>query len=458
MRRVMKTLCLLAAVSVIGCAGPAKLAQKSNDKLAQGDVWKAWQLATRALDKAPANPEARRAAANAAASIADDWQRRITALAAVDSVAAAEQVLAFVQFRTQAIPYTTVPVSAAWAAAESRLRNGAAQHHYADGIAAAHSRRPKKAFAQFRESERFVAGYRDAAQRADAALPLATTKVAVLPLASANGDVNLGRAISEEWSGALAEHLPAGDYFTRVLPADDVERALSVADLGRTTRADAVRLGARVGADRVVWGAIGPVDSHAGIHFFRRSIWHQATVRDGAGHAVSTWVEVPIEVVSRTRTVSVDLAYEVIATHGGATLARDHAARTIDARTVWTSWVPDGGADSYALVTEEMRRTDPDRCHAIESEWASVVGAGTTLAQVIEARRACARRANDPADALAHWAAGAAFVMLQDLPGTQELAHAALTASWQPVQHSLVQLDPVDDLDLDAMSAGDTPN
>src|SRR5690242_2510412 len=54
MRRWMTVACVLAAVSVIGCAGPAKLAQKSQDKLAQGDVWKAWELATRALDKAPA--------------------------------------------------------------------------------------------------------------------------------------------------------------------------------------------------------------------------------------------------------------------------------------------------------------------------------------------------------------------------------------------------------------------
>jgi hypothetical protein len=458
MRRLMTTLCVLVAVSGIGCAGPDKLAQKSGNKLAEGDVWKAWQLATQALDKAPANPHARVAASAAAASIAEDWQRRITALAAVDSTNAAEQVLAFVKFRTDAIPYTTVHVSDAWMADETRLRAGAAQRHYAEGVVAARSRRPKKAYAQFLEAERFVSDYRDASERADVVLRQATTRVAVLPLASLTGDVNLGRAIAEEWSGSLVEHMPASDYFTHILPADEVERALSVADLGRTSRADAIRLGAKVGADRVVWGSIGAVDAHSGVHFFQRSIWHLASGRDAAGHTTSSWVEVPLQVVSRTRTVSVDLAYEVISTRGGATLAREHSARNIDARTVWTSYTPDGGPDTYALVTDDMRRTDPDGCRKIESVWAQAVGASTTLAQVLTAKRDRAKHAADPAEVLARYAAGAAFVMLEDLPSTQDLTHAALSASWQPVQHTLVQLDPVDDLDLDAISAGETGN
>src|SRR5512144_460624 len=114
MRRWMTMLCALAMVSAAGCAGPAKLSEKSESKLAEGDMWKAWQLATRALDKAPANPRARAAASAAASTIAQDWQRRIVALAGSDSTAAAEQVLDFAQFRTNAIPYTTVAVSSSW--------------------------------------------------------------------------------------------------------------------------------------------------------------------------------------------------------------------------------------------------------------------------------------------------------------------------------------------------------
>jgi hypothetical protein len=458
MRRWMTVLIVLAAVSGFGCAGPAKLAENSESKLAEGDMWKAWQLATRALDKAPANPRARAAATAAASTISQDWQRRIVALEGADSTSAAEEVLKYAQFRTDAIPYTTVQVSDNWMQEETRLRRTAAQRHYADGVSALNSRRPKKAYGQFLEAERFVSGYRDAMVRANAALQEGLTRVAVVPLRSSTGNVQIGRDVAAAWSGALTEHLSTSDYFTRILPADDVEQLLRVSDLGRTSRADAIRLGQRAGADRVVWGSIGAIDSHSGLHFFQRNIWHLATVRDETGHAVSRWVEMPIQVVARTRTVNVGLAYEVISTRGGATLARESGPRTLEARAVWTAYLPDGGPDTYMLVTDEFRRANPERAKQIESEWASVVGAGVTLGQVCEARRACAKRPYDRNEVLARYAAGAAFVMLEDLPSAQELAQAALSAGWPSVQHSLVQLDDVDDVDLGAISAGDTSN
>src|SRR3982751_5853532 len=99
MRRWMTVLFVIAAFAVAGCAGPAKLAEKSEDKLAEGDVWKEWHLATKALDKAPANARARQAAGAAASSISQDWQRRIAALASTDSLQAAEEVLKYAQFR-----------------------------------------------------------------------------------------------------------------------------------------------------------------------------------------------------------------------------------------------------------------------------------------------------------------------------------------------------------------------
>jgi hypothetical protein len=99
----------LAALATLllmtGCAGPAKLAERSEDQLVAGDHWKAWNTAIRALDKAPANDRARAAARAASASISSDWQRRITAIAAEDSIAAAEQVLELASFRAGAARY-----------------------------------------------------------------------------------------------------------------------------------------------------------------------------------------------------------------------------------------------------------------------------------------------------------------------------------------------------------------
>ncbi|MGH7681788.1 MAG: hypothetical protein ACRENN_07350, partial [Candidatus Eiseniibacteriota bacterium] len=123
-------LVLIATTLVIGCAGTSKLSEKSEKQLASGDAWKAWQLATRALDKEPGNPRARTAATNAGSAIVSEWQRRIRALAATDSLQAADEVLNLTDFRTNAAHYATIPVGAGWPDEERALRMAAASAHY----------------------------------------------------------------------------------------------------------------------------------------------------------------------------------------------------------------------------------------------------------------------------------------------------------------------------------------
>jgi len=438
----------LALVFGLGCAGPSKLAQVSQDKLAKGDMWKAWALATKALDKAPANADARRAAHAASYAIADDWRRKITALAATDSMAAAEQVLEFATFRTQAARYVTVPVDPDWTAQEQTLRQGAARFHYQQGTADLETRRPKRAYLHFVDAERFVPHYRNASQLEDKALSRAITSVAFVPLRSAQGRNGVGADVAEAWRGECVERLTTETHFTRILPVEDVERALSVSDLARLNRDDAVMLGKRAKADRVVWGSIGPTQSKTGFSVFADVVWHRVTVRDGSGSTTTSWVAVPIEVVARTRTVTVPVDYEVISTRGGVTLARRNDTRTLNARVVWTSYVPTGSCGDYALVSETMRTADPDRCRRIESRWAAVVGEGTTLVQVLEARRSANNASADRRQVLARLATGAAFVMLEELPSADELSMAALSSDWQPLYKDLLHLDPMDDVDL----------
>jgi hypothetical protein len=82
-----------------------------------------------------------------------------------------------------------------------------------------------------------------------------------------------------------------------------------------------------------------------------------------------------------------------------------------------------------------------------------VVGASTTLAQVLDAKRASGRRSAERSEVLARYAAGAAFVIIEDLPSTEELAEAALSSAWQSVHRSLVDLDQIDDVDAGAISS-----
>ncbi len=440
---------LLALLLVIGCAGPSKLAERSEDKLAGGDHWRAWELATHALDKAPGNARARAAAAAAAGSIAQDWQRRIHALAELDTVAAADQVLEFVGFRASAVPYTTVSLSPEWTNEEQILRRGAARIHYKDGAAAMDSRRPKKAWIHFTEAERHVAGYRDAGRLAERAYEKALARVAFVPFRSSPGSHSLGQEVAATWRDGVSQHLaPPVARFTKVTGAEANEQQMSVTMLERVSREEAVRLGRKAGVDRVVWGSIGGVDSDTRLHVFTDVIARRIVEKNSEGQSVTRWVDVPIEVISRVRTVTVPVEYEVIATKGAATLARQRVERATSARVVWTSYVPEGELDAYALVSDVVRAANPDRAKQVETRWKSACGEKTTLRQVLEARRSTRGSAHYRRDVLTRLIAGAAFVFLEDLPPANDLAFAALSGGWGPLHEDLLRLDAVDDVDL----------
>src|SRR5262245_17533737 len=174
-------LALLALATLVltvlaGCAGPSKLAQRSEEKLSS-DPWKAWQLATRALDKEPGNTRARAAAKSAAGVISANWQEKIHAMADVDSVQAAEEVLNFDAFRAQAVNYAVVPVNPEFQRDEQVLRRTAARFDYRQGLQALDASRAKKAYLLFADCERFVPEYRDAARLAERAYSKALTRV-----------------------------------------------------------------------------------------------------------------------------------------------------------------------------------------------------------------------------------------------------------------------------------------
>ncbi len=447
LRRIAPILFLLSVV--IGCAGSSKLSQKSEEKLAGGDAWRAWQLATRALDKEPGNPRARTAATAAGASIAQDWQRRIRALAEVDSLNAADEVMKLAEFRVNAARYATIPVGAGWPDEERTLRQTAARTHYQRGREAADSGRPKRACNEFSEAERFVNGFRDTAKRADLAMNQALTRVAVLPFRSSTEDASFGTQVAQAWQDDLVENLaPPATQFTRILGGESLKRSMTLSDLEDLSRGDAVRLGRKSGAERVVWGSVGSVKSSTKLHLFRDTVVRRVTDKDAEGHEVTRWVDVPIEVVARVRDVTVGVDYEVISTSSGTSLVHRHVDRSTQARVVWTSSQIDGDPSSYSLVSETVRASNPDRARDVESRWSSACGNATTLVQVLEARKQAPTSARNTRETLARFAAGAAFVFLDELPPAEDLALAVLSKGSAPLRDDLLHLDEVDDVDL----------
>lgn len=447
---------LLATALAAGCAGSSKLSQKSEEKLASGDAWKAWQLATRALDKEPGNPRAQQAATAAGTAIVQEWQRKIHSLAELDSLNAAEEVLKLAEFRLNAAHYATIGVGPQWPAEESALRRAAARVHYQAGLDAATSKRPKRACIEFSEASRFVSDYRDVGRRIDRTLADATTRVAVAPFRTTSEDPAFGAQVAQAWQDALADEMtPPAAQFTKVLGGDAIRRSMTVDELDDLSRKDAVRMGRRMGAQRVVWGTVGPVKSSTQFHIFRDSVYHRITDRDREGHEVTRWIEVPIEVVSRTRDVTAGVDYEIIETTSGTSLVHRRVDRASSARVVWTSYQPEGDPASYALVSEEVRASNPDRARDVEKRWVSVCGTAVTLAQVLEERKRSGSAGQSARDAAKRIAAGAAFVFLQELPPAEDLALAALQHGSAPLRDDLIQLDPVDDVDL---GTTDEPN
>jgi hypothetical protein len=445
----------LALTLIVGCAGPSKLAQRSEEKLAGGELWRAWELATKALDKEPGNARARAAAASAGSAIARDWQQRIHALADVDSVDAAEQVLEFASFRANAVRYAVVSVDADWSRQEQGLRRTAARAHYQRGTVALGSRRPKKAYLHFTEAERFVTGYANAVALAERAYEKAITRVAFVPFRTSSRNTSLGREVAARWRDDLARELaPPAAHFTRILGGQTLDEQMTLAQLDGMSSEQAVRLGRNAGAERIVCGSIGGVNADTRLHFFRETIAQRTVFKAPDGGEVVRWVDIPIEVVARERTVTVDVDYDVISTQGGASLAHQRAERTTRARVVWTSYQPQGNLEAYALVSETLRTADPERAKQVEARWKSVCGEQTTLRQVLEARRSTRSSARYGREALPRFIAGAAFVFLEDLPPAEDLAFAALAGGWKPLRDDLLRLDTLDDADLGVAAVG----
>lgn len=439
----------VALLFVFGCAGSSKLAQRGEEKLATGENGRAWDLAVRSLRKDPGNVRARSVANAAGNAMARDWEARIRALAASDSLAAAEQVLELSAFRVNAAQFAAILVSPEEAGAEQALRMGAARFDYVHGVADLAAHRPKSAYLRFTDIPRFVPDYRDAARLADKAYEKSVTRVAVFPFAASRGHAELGRDVASAWRDRLAERLAPPDcHFTRILGAPAVEAQMTLPQLGRLDREDAIALARKAGAQRVVWGSIGDIDSRTRLQYFRDVIARRVVQKNQDGQDVTRWVNVPVEVVARVRTVTVDVDYEVIATREGATLAHQRMPRTTSARVVWTSFSPEGDLGDYALVSDEVRGAQPDRAKDVETRWKDVCGDGTTLRQVLEARRAAQSSGQYRREALARFATGTAFVFLQELPPPEDLAYNALADGWSSLHHELLRLDPVDDVDL----------
>lgn len=442
-RLVFPCLCLLA----LSCASANKLADRSARELAAGNPREAYDKARRAIEKEPGNPAARDAMLAAATWIVDDWKPRILNVAAVDTIAAARQVIELADFRDQVARYAIrIPPDTAFAADERALRMGAARAIYRRGVDALEDGRPKRAWAELQGVREFASGYLDTEALIRRARAEGLTRVAILPIVDQADVPGLSQELTdwvyaESAGGIDGQRTP----FTELIPMDQVYAKATVAQLSSLTAGEALSLGVKLKADRVVMGRVFGVRAETRTDRYRETLVRRFTERDTAGREVIRWVDVPFDAVMREREVSVQYGYEVIDIRTGEAVAAEGDRLTSFARVVWTDFRPDGDCNRYSLLSPDRRRADASRARGVDDRWKQTFG-DWTLPALLEASRTNRSRTHYQSryrDEFRRDTRGRP-VFMAELPREDDLIRNALQAVGGTVLSTLRALDAQD--------------
>ena len=437
----------LLALTLIGCASSAELARRSRRSLAAGDPRQAYEMARRALDKDAENAEARAAYGAAATEIAIQYRTRIARIAPADTVAAAREALEFRAFRTEVDRY---PVAIARdpedLEVEARLATAAARILYRGAERSLDEGRPKEAYHRFRDSERFDPGYRDVARRVVDAHEQALTRVAILPFEDQANVAGLATALAGRIAAETGRRTGSPAlFFTRIVDPEQVLEHVTVGQLRRMTRDDALRIGRRLRAERVVYGRYTALRVDNTTHDFtvpiyRRTVQH---VTDGPDRVL--WRESSVSVLARERRVALTMAFEVLDTRTGEVVAQHDEPREAFARVVWSDYRADGECKEYALGHEELEREAPDRVRDGRDRWKRVMGSWS-LPDFLERARSERVRSGWSSERRRDFYTDTRQrpVFLAELPGVDDLVHIALREPEEPVIAVLRALDPED--------------
>lgn len=434
----------LIALLALGCASANRLSRKSEQELAAGDLASAYQHARRAVAKEPTNPRARAAFAAAAATLVDDREKRILSIADVDTLAAAERVLELAELRVEVVRHGfALPPDTAFSRHEVAIRVGAARVHYAAAEHALAARSPKVAWAEFRDAQRFVAGYRDVGRRIDEVHAQALARVAILPFADQSGVPDLSRTLADRVHAEVARHVRPDQFvFTRLIDPALVYARITVAELDGLTRADAIRIGRRLGADQVVTGRVYGLRTSTNTTAVHQSIFRRVVERDTAGVRRERYVEHDFHAVERERIVTVQYDLEVVDAEDETSLAAYNDAVEGYARVVFTDFRATGSCDDYYVVPPGLRKSDPARAERLETEWKDHFGTWTLPALLEKARSDHHRSRYSASDRQAFFGdCRERPVWLGGLPGENDMATIALDVIWQPVLGMLKELD-----------------
>ena len=434
-------------LALAGCASPAKLAERSHDALVQGDLRKAYEMARRALDKDPSHSDARSAFGAAATRIAIDYRTRIARLAPIDTIDAAREAIAFREFRAevaqQPVAIATDPDDLE---IELTLFEAAARLRYRDAEQSLASGHPKEAYRRFLESEEFDPEFGDLGRRIPATLERALTHVAILPFENQTDVPDLSPRMAERMVQESERRSGSPSlFFTRVIDLQRVFEGTSVAQMQRMTREDALAIGRRLRADRVVYGRYTGLRVDNATQDFIVPLYRKEIVKVADGPDQERWTETMMNVRVRERHIRVVMAWEVVDVHSGDLLAAHEEPREAFARVAWSDLRVDGDCDHYRFAPDDPG--GPRRGQGQESaqRWKEAMGSWTLPAFLERIRSGPDRntwsrqyRGEFVNDTRGH------PVFLAVLPEVEDLVFVALHEAEEPVIGTLRDLDPED--------------
>ncbi len=427
----------LLSLFALACAAPAELARRSESALALGHDRSAFEWAERAMRADPDLPRARAAMAAAAVPVSADWQSRVRALAAADTVAGARLSLEFAEVRARlggwGIP---APLDSAYLGDESAIRGAAARQLYERGLELQGAGRPREAYRSFTESGQIVPGFRDAGDRARRSFELGLSRIAVLPFEDDTGVPGLAPELAAHLHAGLAGALPPKRYpFVRLVAADEAGARARLE--GRLTRETAIRIGRALGATRVVWGHLYGLRSDTDTETWNDRVFRKVTERDAENGTRVRWEEVLFETVRRERSVSVEWSFEVIETDEETALARREGSERVTARALFTRFSAAGDCDDYAFAPPEWKSGDGRRWKQAEQQWREGHGEWT-VPEFLSAARARPRYRRTERET---WLNGSRPPVTEDLPPAGEFAFVALRALTGPVAEAVKGLE-----------------
>jgi hypothetical protein len=437
----------LLAVGVLvasGCASSEKLARRSQEQLAAGDVRKAYETALKAVQKDPFNQGALVALHDAGDAVLGHETRRMRSLAqTADTLGAADVALGMEFLRREVADFGVVLASDGRAKEEERrIRAAAAATIAREGDERFEAGAPKEASRSYAQAAAYDPSDEALQDQLRLAREEATDRVLLLPYACDTRGGLDGRQLSLDMYADVSRFADSRLEFTELFePGELWGRAFGHG--GEWTREAAYRAGEERKATRVAWARLHGDHLERQVEIFDAVLYRQVTSARPEGGTVTRWLEVPVHVRIEDLWTSVAVECEVHELEPRGLVARRANECGAGMRTVFVSEAFPGESGDYALYTPSMWSEDRAACQARSTRWSQALGDLSVEKLVAQSRSSARAIALDRAVRHGSVQRGsrAYRVCYGRPPAESALLNAAAAEAWHDVASVLEEAD-----------------